>query len=73
MDHIGVFFLMLPATVPGFTVRNEDDSYTVFLNLGLSATAQKEAYMHEREHIDNRDYDHIYDVNYLEKIRHMVG
>lgn len=73
MDYIGVQFLMLPARIPGFTVKNADDSYTVFLNLGLSDAMQRAAYMHEREHIDNRDYDHIYDVNYLETIRHMVG
>ena len=70
MEIVQVFLVDMPAKVEGLTIKNSDDSYTVFINAGLSSIAQCRAYDHEMEHINNHDYDYIYDVNELERIRH---
>lgn len=72
MDYIGVFFVDMPTGIRALTVMNSDGSFTILINAGLSAAAQCDAYDHEMAHINNRDFDHIYDVNYLESIRHAV-
>lgn len=69
MEIIQVFIIDMPTFVDGITVKNSDDSYTILINAGLSAEGQCEAYDHEMAHINNHDYDHIYDVNQLEMIR----
>lgn len=68
MEYIRVFLVDLP--VPALTVRNPDGGYTILIDAGLSAAAQCEAYDHEMEHINNHDYDHIYDVSKIEWLRH---
>lgn len=70
MEIIQVFLVDMPAKFGGLTVRNEDGSYTILINAGLSALAQCEAYDHEMDHINNHDYDHIYDANKIEWLRH---
>lgn len=70
MEIIQVFLVDLPAKMGGLTVKNSDGSYTVFINAGLSSFAQCEAYDHEIAHINNHDYDHIYDVSDIEWARH---
>lgn len=70
MEHIRVFFVDMPSGIKGFTVKNDDDSYTILINAGLSHEMQIEAYDHEISHIDNNDYGHFYDVNILEEMRH---
>lgn len=70
MEHIGVFFVDMPTGIRALTVKNSDDSYTILINAGLSAAAQCDAYDHEMGHINNHDFDHIYDINTLELIRH---
>jgi len=69
MEIIQVFLIDMPAKIEGMTVKNNDDSYTIIINAGLSSIAQCKAYDHEMQHINNHDYDHIYDVNQLELIR----
>ena len=69
MEIIQVFIVDMPTFVDGITVKNNDGSYTILINAGLSAVGQCEAYDHEMAHINNHDYDQIYDVNQLEMIR----
>lgn len=69
MDYIRIYLMDLPHAVRGYTVKNEDDSYSIFLNARLSAQMQKETYDHEMRHIDHQDYGDV-NVSYLEKIRH---
>lgn len=72
METVQVFLVDLgPAR--GLTVKNSDDSYTILINNGLSHEAQCAVYDHEVSHIDNKDYDHIYDVSVLERLRHYMG
>lgn len=70
MDIIQVFFVDLPASIHGLTVKNSDDSYTILINYHLSHEAQRAAYDHEMEHINNHDFDNVYDINDLEWCRH---
>ena len=70
MDYIGVFLVDMPTGIRALTVKNSDDSYTILINAGLSAEAQCAAYDHEMEHINNHDFDHMYDADLLEHIRH---
>ena len=72
MEYIGVYLIDLPTAIKGFTVRNSDDSYTIIINAGLSDAMQRDTYDHEIEHINNHDFDNIYDINYLENLRHAV-
>lgn len=70
MEYIGVFLVDLPARIDGMTLRNADGSFTILINAGLSSIAQCRAYDHEMNHINNHDYDQMYDVDDLERIRH---
>lgn len=70
MEIIQVFLVDMPASIKGMTIKNNDDSYTILINVGLSAQMQCEAYDHEMEHINNGDYNYFYDINALETIRH---
>ena len=70
MEHISVFLIDLPPLVRGFTVINNDDSYSIFINARLSHEMQHAAYDHEIAHIDNHDFDKIYKVDELELLRH---
>jgi len=69
MEIIQVFLLNMPSKIDALTVKNEDGSFTILINAGLSALAQCRAYDHEIEHINNHDYDYIYDVGKLELLR----
>lgn len=69
MEIIQVFLVDMPAKIEGLTIKNSDDSYTVFINAGLSSIAQCRAYDHELEHINNHDWDNIYDAGEIERIR----
>lgn len=69
MEIIQVFLVDL-GPIKGMTIKNNDDSYTILINARLSAEMQMETYDHEIEHINNGDYDQIYDVNTLEAVRH---
>lgn len=72
MDYIGVFLVDMPTGIKALTVKNNDGSFTVLVNAGLSAEAQCAAYDHEIEHINNHDFDCMYDANNLELIRHGI-
>lgn len=70
MEYIQVFLINMPASVKALTVRNNDDGYTIIINAALSHEAQCKAYDHEIAHINNADFDHMYDINKLEHLRH---
>ena len=69
MEIIQVFLVEL-GPVKGMTIKNSDDSFTILINSGLSHQMQCETYDHEMEHINNHDYDNMYDIGELETMRH---
>ena len=46
----------LPGSIKGFTTKNTDDSYTVFINSRLNIEQQRDAYIHEFSHIVDGDF-----------------
>ena len=70
MEIIQVFFVDLPSSIRGLTVKNNDDSFTILINVNMSYEAQLSAYLHEMEHIKNNDFDYMHDINELEWCRH---
>ena len=70
MEIIQVFIVDMPTAIRGLTVRNEDDSYTILINAGLSHEEQCKVYDHEIGHINNHDYDQMYDASKIEWMRH---
>lgn len=70
MEYIQIFLVDLPAAIRGVTVRNDDDSYTILINASLSHEMQCEAYDHEISHINNGDFDCMYNADTLELFRH---
>lgn len=71
MEYIQVHLLDMPVSIRGFTICNSDDSFTIFINARLSSEMQIQAYDHEISHINNKDYNHFYDINILETLRHV--
>lgn len=70
MDSIIVCMVSLPGSVPGLTRKNEDGSYTILINVNLSADSQRLAYMHEVSHIYANDFTSPATANAIESIRH---
>ena len=57
MDDSHVLFQDLPCRIKGFTQRNyEDGHYTIVLNSRISVEEQQCAYLHEIQHIINKDF-----------------
>ncbi|MFV0517402.1 MAG: hypothetical protein ACK5MV_08390 [Aminipila sp.] len=71
MEYIQVQLVNMPVTVRGFTLYNSDDSYTISINCRLSCEMQTATYDHEIEHINNRDFDKIYNVDFLYKLKYV--
>lgn len=46
----------LPATIGGYTVRDRNGDYNIFLNSRLSRERQLESYQHELDHIRKDDF-----------------
>lgn len=70
IDINGQAILMnLPSKVKGFSVLNEDATYSVVVNSKLSPEAQRSTFNHEIEHIMKEDFDK-YSVNTIEYYAH---
>lgn len=52
-----------------FVTKNEDDSYTVFINARIGYQAQLDAYQHAIRHIENDDFEKN-DVQQIEAVAH---
>jgi hypothetical protein len=47
----------MPCTVHAFTLKEDVDSFDVYINARLCREAQVEAYEHEIAHIENGDFE----------------
>jgi len=65
MCDIRMRYLDLPYKVHAFTVREDVDSYDIYVNSRLCYEAQRKAYDHELAHILNEDFEK-HDVNEAE-------
>lgn len=67
---INTVIIDFPTTkVKGCVTKNEDDSYTIFLNAGLDYFSMQKTFKHELRHILNEDFEK-YDVDKIEQNSH---
>lgn len=60
-----VFLINFPTKGNESITKNEDDTYTIFINANLSHEKQLEAYAHALRHIQNEDFSKV-DVDSIE-------
>ncbi len=53
---VNTILIDMPTRVKGQTVKNEDGSYSVFLNARMAQNQIEKAYLHEIEHIKMNDF-----------------
>lgn len=75
MNIINLQYIYMPPGMHGATTKNEDGSFTVFLDPRDSDEKQREGYLHELEHIDRGDLDNRQDKNIgqIERVVHKKG
>lgn len=56
-QNIQVQLINFPTKGNEAITKNEDDSYTIFINARLSHEKQLEAYWHAMKHIQNGDFE----------------
>ena len=61
----------MPTQVKGQTVKNEDGSYSVFLNARMASNQIERTYKHEIEHIEHEDFEKE-QVQRIEHYAHMT-
>lgn len=59
--YINLQYVAMPKGIHGATVSNEDLGFTVFIDPNDPPDVQRTAYRHEVEHIENGDFDEIWD------------
>lgn len=64
-----VRFIKMNGNVKEAVTKNEDDSYTIFIENRLSKEAQNDAFLHAIKHILQNDFDKT-DVNLIELEAH---
>lgn len=71
MENINVQLLNMDTKIPEQLVKNDDDSYTVFLNARLSQESRVKSYCHALAHIANNDFAKE-DVQRIEQKAHGI-
>ena len=56
MEDINVQLLDMDTMIPEHLIKNDDDSYTIFLNARLSRDSQLKSYYHALRHIKEDDF-----------------
>ena len=56
-DNVNVVMLDMDLMVHEQITKNNDDSFTIFLNSKLTSEARLIAYEHAMQHIRNKDFD----------------
>lgn len=56
MEDINVQLLDMDTMIPEHLIKNDDDSYTIFLNARLSRDSQLKSYYHALRHINEDDF-----------------
>lgn len=56
LESINVQILDMDTMIPEHLVKNNDDSYTIFLNARLSRDSQMKSYYHALRHIMGDDF-----------------
>lgn len=57
MEDINIQLLDMDTKIPEHLIKNNDDSYTVFLNARLSQESRLKSYYHALQHIAEHDFE----------------
>lgn len=57
MENINVQLMDMDTMIPEHLVKNDDDTYTIFLNARLSRDSQLKYYYHALQHIKEKDFE----------------
>lgn len=69
MDNIRIIVVSMPASVRAYTIC-KDDYYTIVLNDNLSYEQRQKSYLHELQHIMNKDFEKQCSADLIECIAH---
>ncbi|MCI9191595.1 MAG: ImmA/IrrE family metallo-endopeptidase [Lachnospiraceae bacterium] len=59
MENINVQLMDMDTMIPEHLVKNDDDTYTIFLNARLSKDRQLKSYFHALQHIKENDFEEV--------------
>ena len=68
--NIYIYYVDMPCSIKSNVVKNDDGSYTLYLNSRLSHEANVEGYLHEVKHINNHDFTSFEDIQTIESRTH---
>lgn len=71
MEEINVQILNMDTKIPEQLIKNDDDSYTIFLNARLSQESRIKSYCHAMKHILGSDFEKA-DINEIEQQAHNI-
>ena len=57
MEDINIQLLDMDTKIPEHLIKNNDDSYTVFLNARLSQESRLKSYYHALQHMAEHDFE----------------
>lgn len=57
MSNVFTHLIDAPCSVREAVTKNEDDTYTIFINARLSHERQLQAYQHAMHHIEGTDFE----------------
>lgn len=57
VEDINVLLMDMDTKIPEQLIKNNDDSYTIFLNARLSQESRLKSYRHALKHILGNDFD----------------
>lgn len=68
-DCVRVRYMKMPHGIKGFTVREDVDSYDIFINPTYTYESQMETIEHELSHIKKGDFETDGNIQELEMMR----
>lgn len=71
MEYI-IILKDLPCTIKALTIKNDDETYTIFVNSRLNYEQQHKSFQHELQHIQNCDFEKVC-VDKIEYNAHREG
>ena len=71
MENISIRLINLPTTIHGYTVRDRNGDYNIYINARINQEARLETYEHEMKHINNGDFYRKGSVDLIEIYAHM--
>lgn len=69
MDDVFIYVIDLPTSINEMVVPCVD-GYTIYISSRLSKAEQESAYLHAITHIQNGDFEDVYDVQKVELQAH---